>query len=81
MANIFRNDSTYYATPYQIIFLREINQRPVYRKGIVFRDWIIDATDGAYFKTKTILKLARKHCIDEDYAIVESFEWLPIKIN
>ena len=79
--SFLKNDSTYYATPFQIIYLREIDNKPVYKKGIVFHDWVIDAQDGAFFKTKVILKLARKYAIDEDYAIAESFEWAPFEIK
>jgi len=67
----------YYEHPYQVIFLRD----GLYEKGIVFHEWIVAARDGQTFSTKEIVQLARECGVDEDYAIVESFEWLPIDIK
>ena len=79
--SLFKSDTYYYSHPYQVIFLREKDGKPTYRKGIVFHEWVIDAIDGSYFKTRAIVKLAHKYDIDEDYAIVESFDWVPLKIE
>lgn len=67
----------YYEHPYQVIFLRE----GAYEKGIAFHEWIVAARDGQYFSTKEIMQHARECGVDEDYAIVEAFEWLPIDIK
>lgn len=76
-----KSDITYYPTPFQVIYLSELNHKPTYRKGIAFHEWVVDAENGAYFKTKGIVRLARKHGVDEDYAIIESFDWVPIQLK
>ena len=71
----------YYEAPMQVIYLRPSPRIPEYHKGIVFHEYIIDAALGAVFSTKSVMQYARKHGIDADYAIVESFDWLPIEIK
>ena len=72
----------YYEKPFQVIFLRDINGVPTYEKGIAFKNWIIAARDGEVFYIDNILFVAVYYFgIDEDYAIVEGMEWLPIEIN
>ena len=71
----------FYDKPYQVIFLREVDGAPAYEKGIVFHTWIVAARDGATFSTKKVIEYARRHGVEEDYAIVEGFEWLPFPIN
>lgn len=81
MLEFFKDEAIYYPTPCQVIFLREVDGKPTYRKGIVLHEWIVDAADGAKFSTRKVLKYARKCGVDVDYAIVESFEWIPIQIE
>lgn len=78
---MFNTDLVYYSKPYQIIFLRPDLTVPVYEKGIVFKHHIIAASDGEVFTTRQVLRCAKRSGIDEDYAIVESFEWFPLDID
>lgn len=71
----------YYDVPFQVIYLRKVNNKLTYRKGIAFHEWIVDAIDGAPCKVKDCIKIARRHGVDEDYAVVESFGWPPIVIS
>ena len=74
---ILKDVPIYYEIPMQIIFWRGRE----YEKGIVYHETVIAARDGAAFSTKEIMRMARSCGVDEDYAIVESFEWLPIDIK
>ena len=73
-------ESVYYEKPYQVIFIREVDGKIVYHTGIGFHEWVVDGDDGAAFKTGEILVLARRFNIDEDYCLIESFEWGPIEV-
>jgi len=79
--NLFKDVPIYYEAPMQVIYLRPSPRIPKYHKGIAFHEYIIDAALGAVFSTKSVMQYARKHGIDADYAIVESFDWLPIEIK
>lgn len=74
---IIKDVPIYYEMPMQVIFVRAGQ----YEKGIVYHETVIAARDGAVFSTKEIMRMARNCGVDEDYAIVESFEWLPIEIK
>ena len=74
---IIKDVPIYYETPMQVIFVRAGQ----YEKGIVYHETVIAARDGQVFSTKEIMRMARNCGVDEDYAIVESFEWLPIEIK
>lgn len=74
---IIKDVPIYYEMPMQVIFVRAGQ----YEKGIVYHETVIAARDGAVFSTKEIMQMARRCGVDEDYAIVESFEWLPIEIK
>lgn len=74
---IIKDVPIYYEMPMQVIFVRAGQ----YEKGIVYHETVIAARDGAVFSTKEIMRMARRCGVDEDYAIVESFEWLPIEIK
>lgn len=74
---IIKDVPIYYEMPMQVIFVRAGQ----YEKGIVYHETVIAARDGAVFSTKEIMQMARSCGVDEDYAIVESFEWLPIEIK
>ena len=72
---------SYYDRPFQVIFLRPDRYIPTYEKGIAYKNSIVAAKDGVAFPTKKVMKYARQHGVDVDYAIVESFEWLPFNID
>ena len=74
---ILKDVPIYYEVPMQVIFWRGRE----YEKGIVYHETVIAARDGKVFPTKEIMRKARNCGVDEDYAIVESFEWLPIEIK
>lgn len=74
---IIKDVPIYYEMPMQVIFVRAGQ----YEKGIVYHETVIAARDGQVFSTKEIMRMARSCGVDEDYAIVESFEWLPIEIK
>ena len=74
---IIKDVPIYYEMPMQVIFVRAGQ----YEKGIVYHETVIAARDGQVFSTKEIMRMARDCGVDEDYAIVESFEWLPIEIK
>ena len=74
---IIKDVPIYYEMPMQVIFVRAGQ----YEKGIVYHETVIAARDGRVFSTKEIMRMARNCGVDEDYAIVESFEWLPIEIK
>ena len=74
---ITKNTSLYYEVPMQVIFIRAT----AYEKGIVYHETVIAARDGKIFSTKEVMQMARKCGVDEDYAIVESFEWIPMEIK
>lgn len=74
---IIKDVPIYYEMPMQVIFVRAGQ----YEKGIVYHETVIAARDGRVFSTKEIMRMARACGVDEDYAIVESFEWLPIEIK
>lgn len=74
---IIKDVPIYYEVPMQVIFVRAGQ----YEKGIVYHETVIAARDGRVFSTKEIMRMARNCGVDEDYAIVESFEWLPIEIK
>ena len=74
---IIKDVPIYYEMPMQVIFVRAGQ----YEKGIVYHETVIAARDGQVFSTKEIMQMARSCGVDEDYAIVESFEWLPIEIK
>ena len=74
---ILKDVPLYYEIPMQVIFIRDGQ----YEKGIVYHETVIAARDGLAFSTKEIMWNARDYGVDEDYAIVESFEWLPIEIK
>ena len=74
---IIKDVPIYYEMPMQVIFVRAGQ----YEKGIVYHETVISARDGKIFSTKEIMRMARSCGVDEDYAIVESFEWLPIEIK
>ena len=74
---IIKDVPIYYEVPMQVIFVRAGQ----YEKGIVYHETVIAARDGKIFSTKEIMRMARNYGVDEDYAIVESFEWLPIEIK
>ena len=74
---IIKDVPIYYEMPMQVIFVRAGQ----YEKGIVYHETVIAARDGRVFSTKEIMRMARNYGVDEDYAIVESFEWLPIEIK
>ena len=74
---ILKDVPIYYEMPMQVIFVRD----GLYEKGIVYHETVIAARDGQIFSTKEIMRMARVCGVDEDYAIVESFEWLPIEIK
>ena len=76
--NIFKDYPVYYEVPMQVIFLRPGAQ---YEKGIVYHEDVIAARDGQLFSTKSVIRSARKRGVEADYAIIESFEWLPIDIK
>ena len=71
----------YYPRPFQVLFLRPDLKEPTYEQGIVYRYDIIAARDGETFTTRDVLECARWYNVDEDYAIVEGFEWVPLEIN
>ena len=74
---IIKDVPIYYEMPMQVIFVRAGQ----YEKGIVYHETVIAARDGRVFSTKEIMRMARNCGVDEDYAIVESFEWLPMEIK
>ena len=76
--NLFKDVPIYYEAPMQVIFYRP---GAAYEKGIVYHEKVIAARDGQVFSTKDVMRMARSCGVDEDYAIVESFEWLPIEIK
>lgn len=78
---MFDTDLIYYDRPYQVIFLRPDLKKPAYEKGIVFKHHVIAARDGEVFTTRQVLSCAKRLGVHEDYAIVESFEWVPLEIN
>lgn len=78
---MFDSDLVYYSRPYQVVFLRPDLKPPLYEKGIAFKQHIIAARDGEVFTTRQVLFCAKRLGIDEDYAIVEGFEWVPMEIN
>lgn len=78
---MFDTDLIYYDRPYQVIFLRPDLKKPAYEKGIAFKQHVIAARDGEYFTTRQILYCAKRLGVDEDYAIVESFNWVSFNID
>ena len=76
--NLFKDVPIYYEVPMQVIFYRP---GAAYEKGIVYHEKVIAARDGQVFSTKNIMKNARNSGVHEDYAIVESFDWLPIEVK
>jgi len=74
---ILKDVPIYYEVPMQVIFVRGDQ----YEKGIVYHETVIAARDGKVFSTKEIMRMARSCGVDEDYAIVESFEWLTVEIK
>lgn len=78
---MFDTDLIYYDRPYQVIFLRPDLREPAYEKGIAFKQHIIAVRDGEVFTTRQVLFCAKRLGINEDYAIVEGFEWVPLEIN
>lgn len=77
---IFYSDN-YYSTPYQVLFMRPDDDSVCYDKGIVFHSHVISARDGKAFSVKKIMRHARNHGINSDYAIVERFEWKELEIE
>ena len=77
---VFFYEDVYFPKPYQVIFLRPDHKVPTYDKGIAFKDQVVAAHDGSVFSAKKIYRYAAKHGVDSDYAIVESFEWVPLQI-
>lgn len=78
---IFQQTEFYYDKPFQVIFLRPDHIEPTYDKGIVYKNEIIAARDGEVFTTRQVLACARRYGIDQDYAIVEKFEWKPLDMS
>lgn len=78
---IFQQTEFYYDKPFQVIFLRPDHIEPTYDKGIVYKNKIIAARDGEVFTTRQVLTCARRYGIDQDYAIVEKFEWKPLDMS
>ena len=78
---IFQQTEFYYDKPFQVIFLRPDHIEPTYDKGIVYKNEIITARDGKVFTTRQVLACARRYGIDQDYAIVEKFEWKPLDMS
>lgn len=78
---MFDTDLIYYDRPYQVVFLRPDLKIPLYEKGIAFKHHVIAARDGEVFTTRQVLFCAKRLGIDEDYAIVEGFEWVPLEIS
>ena len=48
----------------------------VYRRAIVFHEWLVDLKDGEGYRCKDLLRTARRNGIDLDDAIIESFGWV-----
>lgn len=71
----------YYPHPFQVLFLRPDLKEPTYEQGIVYRDDIIAARDGEAFTIQSVLERARWYNVDEDYAIVEKFEWKSLDMD
>jgi hypothetical protein len=78
---IFRQAEFYYEQPFQVIFLRPDDTKPLYDKGIAYKGNIISACDGEAFTVRKVLACARRCGIDWDYAIVESPEWKPLDMD
>lgn len=78
---IFRQTEFYYEQPFQVIFLRPDDTKPLYDKGIAYKGNIISARDGEAFTVRKVLACARRYGIDWDYAIVEKFEWKPLDMD
>ena len=82
MLDFLYDNPYYYEHAYQVIFLRPDCSfaAPQYEKGIVYHSHVIAARDGKTFSIKKIMKWARKCGVEPDYAIVESFDWIPVEI-
>jgi hypothetical protein len=78
---MFDTDLIYYDRPYQVVFLRPDLEVPLYEKGIAFKYHVIAARDGEMFTTRQVLHCAKRYGVHEDYAIVESFDWVPLEVN
>ena len=78
---IFQQTEFDYDKPFQVIFLRPDCIEPTYDKGIAYKNEIITARDGEVFTTRQVLACARRYGIDQDYAIVEKFEWKPLDMS
>lgn len=78
---LIKDVPVYYEQPFQVIYLRPDMEQPTYEKGIVYHETVIAARDGKVFSTKEIMRKARACYIEDDYAIVESFGWVPIDVK